>query len=80
LIHDRGHRLSCLSFSTGPQGSGDKIPGNATLVFEVELLRWNEKEVTLDGGVTLKPLDNKGTGWRHPDKTDEVLQIPYTTV
>ena len=46
----------------------------------MELLRWNEKEVTLDGGVTLKPLDNKGTGWRHPDKTDEVLQIPYTTV
>lgn len=42
-------------------------------MFEVELLRWNEKEVTLDGGVTLKPLDKKGSGWRHPDKTDEVL-------
>jgi len=50
----------------GVDGSGDKIPGNATLLFEVELLRWNEREVTPDGGVFLKPLEKKGTGWRHP--------------
>jgi len=59
-------------YGYGVDGSGDKIPGNATLVFEVELLRWNEREVTTDGGVFLKPLDQKGTGWRHPDRNDEV--------
>lgn len=34
-------------------------------------------QITLDGGVTLKPLDKKGTGWRHPDKSDEVF-VKYT--
>lgn len=60
-------------YGYGVDGSGDKIPGNATLLFEVELLRWNEREVTADGGVFLKPLDKKGTGWRHPDRNDEVM-------
>jgi len=60
-------------YGYGVDGSGDKIPGNATLLFEVELLRWNEREVTPDGGVFLKPLDKKGTGWRHPDRNDEVM-------
>jgi len=60
-------------YGYGVDGSGDKIPSNATLVFEIELLRWNEREVTTDGGVFLKPLDQKGTGWRHPDRNDEVM-------
>lgn len=60
-------------YGYGAEGSGDKIPGNATLKFEVELLRWNEKEITPDGGVFLRPGAKKGSGWRHPDRGDEVL-------
>ena len=59
-------------YGYGESGSGDKIPGGATLLFEVELLRWNEKDVTKDGGVLFKELE-KGTGFRHPEKHDEIF-------
>jgi FK506-binding protein 4/5 len=64
-------------YGYGASGSGDSIPGGATLKFEVELLRFGETEVSGTNGEVVVRMKHKGEGWRSPEKGDQVL-IKYT--
>ena len=47
-------------YGYGDDGSGDVVPPNSELIYEVQLLRWNERDVVGDGGILLELLDEPG--------------------
>ncbi|XP_043097403.1 peptidyl-prolyl cis-trans isomerase FKBP5 isoform X2 [Puntigrus tetrazona] len=54
-------------YAYGSAGSPPKVPPNATLVFEIELLSFRGEELTEDGGI-VRRIKVKGEGYYNPNE------------
>merc|ERR1711994_198984 len=72
--------LTCREdFAYGKKGSPPKIPGGATLIFDIDLLSFgdNEKDISDGDGGVLKIMVRKGEGYQNPNDSG-VCQVKYT--
>jgi len=74
MLKDEVCLLTCKSeYAYGDNGSPPKIPGGATLIFEVELFDWKGEDLSADKdeGIVRKVI-KKGTGYVEPNEGAEV--------
>lgn len=58
-------------YGYGPAGTS-KVPGGATLIYEVELISWKVRTDLFTDGSVIKTTMEEGTGWKTPHLKEEV--------